>query len=482
MQAAEEAAFAGGITADALMEEAGAAIARFVDDLFPAGGTCRLFVGKGHNGGDALVAGRHLRQRGWRVEETLVFAESDCAALTRLKLRELRSVRPSAAPAGAALVFLDGILGLGATSPLRGPVAIACREINRLRLAQNAFVIAIDLPTGLHGDTGELDAEAVTAAVTIAIGYVKRGLVADGALDHVGRLAVALLPELPPPAQPSLHETMAIGPALRPLLKPRKFGAYKNQSGSVGIVAGSRGLTGAAVLCGLGALRGGAGLVHLFVPEQIYPAVAAAAPSEAMVRPVSSWSGLLETDLKITAWAVGPGLGAEGAEDICRLIEEARPPMVVDADGLNALARDIGVLDRSHGPRLLTPHPGEMKRLTGETNGTRRDQAREFVALHAGTLLLKGSRTLVAERGRALSYNTTGHPGMASGGMGDVLTGVCAALIAQGLVPYDAARLGAWLCGRAAELAIFHGGQSEHSLLAHDVAENLGAAFRDLQG
>jgi NAD(P)H-hydrate epimerase len=154
--------------------------------------------------------------------------------------------------------------------------------------------------------------------------------------------------------------------------------------------------------------------------------------------------------------------------------------MVVDADGLNILSEKISTVQRCRGSRLLTPHPGEMERLFSVKTKTRAELATKFCERFPVALLFKGSRTIVAERDQPLSFNTTGNPGMATGGMGDILTGVCAALIGQKLSPYDAARLGAWLCGRAAEIAIFNGDASEESLLPHDVLDHLGQAFRDL--
>jgi NAD(P)H-hydrate epimerase len=174
-------------------------------------------------------------------------------------------------------------------------------------------------------------------------------------------------------------------------------------------------------------------------------------------------------------------LGQANSGDILKLIERDERPMVVDADGLNILADNINTLKQCRGHRLLTPHPGELKRLFDPGRMSRAGTARNFCEQFSVTLLYKGSRTIVAERGRPLSYNTTGNPGMASGGMGDVLTGVCAGLVGQNLVLYDAARLGAWVCGRAAELAISSGRCSEQSLLATDVLNRLGGAFNDLE-
>ena len=482
MRAAEEAAFARGITAGALMEQAGAGIARALAKFFPQPGRCLIFAGKGHNAGDAFVAARWLKEAGWEIETRLLYPEEELSALTSQKLRELkaRPARQTLAPPILAphrsAILLDGLLGLGAHPPLREPIRSACREINSLGRS-GARVIAIDLPTGLDGNSGAADDDCVRADLTITVGCAKSGLVADSALDFVGRLEVVPLAELTP--DKTGEAELATPETLRRLLPRRKFSSYKNQFGRVGIVAGSRGFTGAALMCSLGALRAGAGLVEIFVPQEIYEIIASAAAPEAMVKPVKSFADLLEEPVDV--WAVGPGLGQARADEILTLLRDARPPMVIDADGLNILAEKMETLPKVKGPRLLTPHPGEMKRLFPNGKMSRAETAKKFCADYGVGLLLKGSRTVVAEAGRPLSYNTTGNPGMATGGMGDVLTGVCGALLGQKLSPYDAARLGAWVCGRAAEIAIFNGNASEESLLPCDVLAHLGAAFRELR-
>ena len=474
------------------MEQAGEGIARAVSKFFPRVGKCIVFAGKGHNAGDAFVAARWLAQAGWKIETRLVFPEKELSPLTSEKLSALREQEggrglcaPIAATPGVAAqrplphcptIILDGLLGLGAHPPLRDPILAACRKLNSLG-DEGAAVLAVDLPTGLDGDSGVADPDCVIADFTITVGCAKSGLVADAALDFVGRLEVVPLAELQP--DKSSGAELATPEALAGLLPRRKYSAYKNQFGRIGIVAGSRGFTGAAVMCSLGALRAGAGLVELFVPEEIYEIVAAAAAPEVMVKPVKSYARLLEEPIDV--WAVGPGLGKSRAHEILDLIRAAQAPMVVDADGLNILSEKMDALKKAQGPRLLTPHPGEMKRLSPNENGTRAELAKRFTDQYKVTLLLKGSRTIVAEAGRPLSYNTTGNPGMATGGMGDVLTGVCAALLGAKLLPNDAARLGAWLCGRAAELAISGGEASEESLLPRDVLDHLGRAWTDLR-
>jgi ADP-dependent NAD(P)H-hydrate dehydratase / NAD(P)H-hydrate epimerase len=483
MRAAEEAAFARGIEVEALMDEAGAGVARAVQHFFPPAGACIVYAGKGHNGGDALVAAEHLQRDGWKIDVRLPFPEDDCSELTRKKLaalRESESGRGLCAPTiavPARTIILDGLLGVGTKSLLREPIRATARELNSARLQHNAVVFAVDLPTGLTSDTGEADPDSVVADFTVAIGFAKHGLLADGAVDFVGRLVVLPLPDLE--VGGARNEVMATAPALARLVPRRKFGAYKNQFGRIGVVAGSKGFVGAAIMTATGVLRSGGGLVELFVPEDVYEIAAAAAPPEVMVKATRGYKDL--ADAKIDVWAVGPGLGKAHAARIRDLIARVEQPMVVDADGLNILAEEIDVLTRCRGPRLLTPHPGEMARLVAPGKMTRAGLARSFCEHFPVTLLLKGSRTIVAQRGQPLSFNSTGNPGMAKGGMGDVLTGVCAGLIGQGMSLYDAARVGAWLCGRSAELAIFHGGSTEQTLLPTDVLDNLGRAFTDLE-
>jgi len=485
MRDAENAAFARGISAEHLMNQAGSGFAETVQRFFPRPGYCLIFSGKGNNGGDALVAAAHLKRAGWHTDVHLSFPESECNELLRKKITEYRDTpravgaAMSAADLGgrpAPTVILDGLLGLGSKPPLRDPILAACREINRLRSHRNAFVFASDQPTGLDGDSGKTDRDCVVADFTVTIAAAKRGLLADNAINFVGRLEVVPLSDLP---LETADETVASAAALRGLLPRRQFEAHKNQFGRVGIVAGSRGFAGAATMCAWGALRGGAGLVEVFVPENIYEIVAAAAPFESMVKPVKSYRDLIEE--KIDVWGIGPGLGRDNAPEIIELMQRAENPMVVDADALNIVSTNVSILKNCRGPRLLTPHPGEMKRLAGNQNNSRTELAEKFTGEFPITLLLKGSRTIVAEKGKFISYNTTGNPGMATGGMGDVLTGVCAALLAQNLSPFDAARVGAWACGRAAEISIFNHGESQQSLLPRDVLTNLGRALGELQ-
>ena len=303
----------------------------------------------------------------------------------------------------------------------------------------------------------------MVADFTLTIGFAKHGLVADAAVNHVGRLAV--LPLEPLAQSTEGTATIATPASLARLLRHRDFDIHKGTCGRVGIIAGSMGMSGAAILCAEGALRGGAGLVTLYVPHAVHRIVAARAAPEVMVRAIDS--PLEALDAPHDVLAIGPGLGRDHAGSVRELIVRSPMPTVLDADALNILAESLDLLDRCAGLRLLTPHPGEMARLDpGARTRSRRETVEAWTARFPHTLLLKGARTVVGERGRPLSYNSTGHPGMASGGMGDVLTGLVSALIGQGLALYHAAQAGSWLTGRAAELAIFEGPESAESLRA----------------
>src|SRR6266850_464231 len=247
MRAAEESAVARGVTIETLMDQAGAGVACAVRQFFPKPARCIVFAGKGHNGGDALVAAEQLQRIGWRIDIRLPFAEEDCSELTQKKLKTLRDAATKSADTierGTHLIILDGLLGTGAKSFLREPLRTTARDINRLRREENAFVFAVDLPTGLVAD------------FTVTIGFAKHGLIVDSALNFVGRIQIVPLPGLWPEGG-APNELAASSYALSPLLPRRKFSAYKNEFGRIGVVAGSKGFVGAALMTTEGALRAG---------------------------------------------------------------------------------------------------------------------------------------------------------------------------------------------------------------------------------
>lgn len=478
MRQAEEAAFARGVRAEDLMEDAGRGIAEIVRQFHEAPGLCVVFCGKGHNAGDALVAARHLASWGWRIDIRLAFPEPTLAPLTAKKLAELPKYEPSIA-CHWSKVALDGLLGIGARGEPRGEIATSIGVINRLRQNEGVWVLAIDIPSGLDGSTGIPAATCVQADLTATIACAKDCLVADTATNVVGRLAVVELKELPAPESGSW--SISNTRALRRWLPARPFDLHKGDCGRVGIIAGSPGFTGAARLCSAAALRAGAGLVTVLAKPDCAETLAASCVPEVMVKTVESYEEV--HGLRFDSLAIGPGLGSRYASEIISIIEKANQPMVVDADALNVLSGDVTLLARCSGPRLLTPHPGEMGRLFPQEGRSRQRWLEDFLAEYPVTLLLKGARTLIGDARGARFMNTTGNPGMASGGMGDVLTGVCAALAPQlsdkNLL--QSAVLGAWLCGRSAEYAVFRGSDSSESLSASSVIEHLGMAFEGLR-
>lgn len=484
MQACEAGAMARGASPDVLMEAVGAKLAKCVTQFFPRPGLLVCYAGKGHNAGDAFVAARHLAACGWRVLVRTPHAREELAPLTREKLDVLSApvlcgpLRPPA-PLDGPLVQLDGLVGLGARGALNVALAALAREMNSLRREAGARTMAIDLPSGLDAETGQPGEACVEADFTATVGFAKTGLVADAAINHVGRLAVLAVPEFTP--QERGGDELLTAALLRGAQPPRAFDTNKGMCGRIAILAGSRGALGAAHLCAAGAVRGGGGLVFLGSVPDNYELLATTAIPEVMVRPFRQLTDVFQ--IPTDALAIGPGLGTGNEARTLRIVREASCPAVVDADALTIIAHaGLKHLQDARGPRLLTPHPGEMQRLlAGRRIKDRAAEARGFAEVHPVTLLLKGARTVIAERGRPLRFNTTGHPGMATGGMGDVLTGVCAALLGQGADTYTAASVGAWVCGRAAEIALAHGGASAESLTPSDVLCHLGRAFESLR-
>ncbi|CAN5585057.1 NAD(P)H-hydrate dehydratase [soil metagenome] len=481
MRRLEEAAFARGIRAGDLMEEAARGIAQIVRQFHPVPGQCIAYCGKGNNAGDALVALKFLKEWGWDVSVSLAFKAED---FSELPAAHYQSLQPASfggmAGRGRPLVVLDGLLGSGAKGEPRDPIAGEIAAINRLRREHAAWVLAIDLPSGLQGDTGEPASHCVEADLTATIGYAKLGLVRDTATNFVGRLALIPLEDLEQPT--AIHPgKISTSVELAPWLPPRSYDQHKGNFGRVGIIAGSPGYLGAARMCSAAAVKAGGGLVTLYVKAETQMAFATACIPEVMVKVLKNYRDILDENLDVIA--IGPGLGTDSVSEVTAIVQRAKQPMVVDADALNIVARDITLLKYCAGPRLLTPHPGEMERLLPQRSNTRREWLEDFIAKYPVTLLLKGARTVIGWPEGERYYNPTGNPGMGSGGMGDVLTGVCAALIGQlgadGMS--KAAVLGAWLCGRAAERAIFAGSESPESLCAEDIISHLGGAFSDLR-
>ena len=486
-----------GIPSLALMERAANAVVRALVDEVPDLLVQRPLVlcGKGNNGGDGLAVARLLRGAGYAPQVFLLGEPDRLSPDARVQYDRLaacggpcQSLGPSDLPmlssrlAQAGLV-VDALLGTGLSGPVRGFYAEAIEALN----ACGALVAAVDIPSGLSGDALAPTGPAVAADLTLTLALPKPILFTPEAAHCCGevRLLDIGIPE------EATRGLAAAGEVLDEAWASRRFpprGAldHKGDLGRLLIVAGSRGKSGAAVLAARGALRAGAGLVTVACPCSVQPAVAASLP-EAMTLPLPETSeGTLSMDALVpiqsafdgaSAAGLGPGLGqAAETAALCReLFRRGALPMVVDADGLNAFAGREGDLSDHAGPRIFTPHPGEMGRLVGreaaEVIGDRYALVPAKAAEWNATVLLKGFRTLVAAPGRPWRMNLSGGPHMAGPGFGDVLTGVASALLARGVDPFDAAALAAWWHGAAADLAAARLGG--YGLLASEAADAL---------
>lgn len=475
MRGIERRAMDSGMAEGELMARAGEALGNALGQAFPEVGTAVAFIGKGHNAGDALIALSVLGESfGWRVAVRAAYPVEQWAALTKAQLRGLAVVESVHAEPGL-LLLLDGLLGIGAKGAPRGTIAGLIEEMAYLRETRGAVVAAVDNPTGIDPDSGEVFPGAVIADATFMIGAAKRGLLLGTAANATGALHLVSVAGLEAEGAGEMElispQTMDFGKS------PRAFDFHKGMAGRVAIVAGSPRFTGAALLSTLGAIRGGGGLVTLHAPSAACEAIRSRLPLEAMLSPCDDPSRLLSE--KFDALVIGPGLGemeATYADRLAELIANTRVPTVIDADALNLLA-ERGL---KPGPlHLLTPHPGEFARLEPTLSEmSREDAARAFVSETEAILLLKGARSIIAKSGRPLRMNSTGTPAMSNGGQGDLLSGVIGALLAGGMQPFDAASLGAWLCGRAAEISFAGNGSP---VTASDTADDLGLALRDWQ-
>ncbi|HUB68401.1 MAG TPA: NAD(P)H-hydrate dehydratase [Candidatus Methylacidiphilales bacterium] len=493
MIAREREVFQSGLTAAALMEAAGEAMTRHLAALYPHTRNFVILVGKGNNGGDGLVVARHLAGSGRNVRVILAAPKDQLGELPGDQLNRLAALHPSVeiiswrddlAFPGSDGVVIDALLGIQARGSLREPLAGIVAKTNTARVSNFFRTAALDLPTGLaaceDGNAPEHRDAAIVADVTLAVGFAKNVLVREALAAWVGRLEVV------PWSRASAVSTprqVLVGSELAGLLPRRGALSHKGDFGRVAIIGGSPGFTGAPALCAQAALAMGAGLLSVVTRPGVQSIVAAQAPPEAMV---SGWPENSEPPAvvqKASALAVGPGLGVdEKTVEMLRAALATGHPLVIDADGLNALAQNLSLLREAKGPVLLTPHPGEMARLIGRhfDHNERESVAREFTDRHQVTLVLKGTRTLVIAPSQPLFINTTGNPGLSTGGSGDTLTGILVALVGQGLTPLDAARLGVWLHGHAADLVLEERG-CEEGLTPTMLSAKLGTALTSLR-
>lgn len=500
-----------GVPSLTLMENAGRGGVEFLESRYAplSGQRIVILCGRGNNGGDGFVVARLLRDRGVRPRVLLLSDPEGLKGDARANYEKLASSGPPEVVADSAAwqrilpeiqgatLLVDALLGTGLSKPLEGFFAEVVRDINGA--FAKARIVAIDLPSGISADGGELIGECVRAHASVTFTAPKLAHVFPPACEYVGDWVVKPIgtPEEALSGDPELQLNLTAREDLAWLKQPRPRAAHKGNFGHVLILAGSIGKTGAAAMAAKAALRSGAGLVTIATARSALPIIAALG-MEFMTEPLPEtdagtislraldYGGLDRLVEGKDVLAVGPGIGAvaETAEFVRTVVNRYNLPMVIDADGLNAFAGRIDSLHGDNRVRVLTPHPGEMARLCGKSTqevlSNRLQVAREFARERGVTLVLKGSRTLTAAPGGEIWVNPTGNPGMASGGTGDVLTGLVAGLLAQsgGRATTETVAAAVYLHGLAGDLAAQAVG--EISLVAGDVLEALPRAFRAL--
>lgn len=493
-----------GLPGVVLMENAGRGAADAIERRFAAHrpGPVLVLAGRGNNGGDGFVVARHLLNRGWQVATLVLAAAEQVTGDAAIHLQALLRGEGAVHYAGTseALVaylaerrprlLVDALLGTGLNSEVRDLIAEAIDWINGAALP----VVALDLPSGVDATSGQVLGRAVRADLTVTFAFAKVGQASGPGAGLIGELVTVDI-GIPRTLldQVSDFHLLVDADVARQLVPARPVTGHKGTFGHLLVVAGSLGKSGAAAMTAEGGLRVGAGLVTAACPASIQE-VLAIKLTEVMTVPLPDRAGVLEAAalslieglwLDKQAVALGPGLGLteDVCELVCSLVRSCPLPLVLDADGLNAIAADPSILLQQHGPpAILTPHPGEMARLIGGTvlqvEDDRVGTARAFACQYKVVLVLKGARTIIALPDGRVRINSTGNPGMASGGTGDVLTGVIGGLLAQGLGPEEAAVLGVYLHGRAGDRLRPRLGEA--GMTATDLLRELPAARNEL--
>ena len=477
-----------GIPGAVLMSNAAEHIAAAAMEYLPLGGCAAVFCGSGNNGGDGIGAAACLAEKGVPVRVFLIGDEEKLTHDSREMLRRLDSRGGSLELfsesydldeyIGGCDVIIDAIFGIGLNSDVRGDALRAVDMIN----SSPACVVAADIPSGVHADTGAVLGAAVKADITVTFTLAKAGQLVEPGCTRCGELRVCDIGIPPDVVEGAISPVFSV--AQEDVCLPRRRpDTHKGDYGRCLIVAGSIGFTGAPVLAARAASRMGAGLVYLGVPEQIY-GIMAAKLDEEMPFPlpgdghgrlsVNATDEILRRAGECDVLLLGPGLGSspEVSGLVSAAIRTVKAPIVLDADGINAIAGNAGLLSMAARPLILTPHPGEFTRLGGDlSSGDRLRTSREFALCHGCFLVLKGHRTIIAMPDGTAYVNTTGGPAMAKGGSGDVLAGMIAALVGQGLPTKDAIAAAVYLHGLAGDMCAAEFG--EYSVTAGDIVSML---------
>ena len=468
-----------GIPGRVLMENAGrGATQAFLHHIYREGpGRVGVLAGRGNNGGDGFVMARYLSQKHIDVTVFLLSASDKVGgdAAENLKLLKASNVKVVEIPDKEHFIarqshmrhipyWIDALLGTGLKSDVKGYFREIIEFVNGLKRP----VFAVDLPSGLNADTGQPCGVCIQASATATFAFAKIGHVVFPGAAYCGKVDVIDIGIPPAMAENAgIQQTLISGDRVQSLLRPRDPATHKGRTGHGLIVAGATGKTGAAAMTATSSMRAGAGLVTLGIPRTLN-AILEGQVTETMTLPLpdqdtgllleEAFDDIVDAAGSKHALAIGPGLGTASHTRnlVYRMVKEIDLPLVIDADGLNNLAGRLGCLEGRNSATILTPHPGEMARLTNTTTDRiqkdRITAARTLAEQTQTHVVLKGARTLVAAPDGNVLINTTGNPGMAAGGMGDVLTGLITGFLAQGHSAVDACTLGVYLHGLAADL------------------------------
>ena len=496
-----------GIPGMVLMENAGRGATRFLFEQFPDIENKRVGViaGRGNNGGDGYVMARYLKQKGVHVQvyllATATRVQGDAAAnlkflkpldIPLVEIPDQASFSKYKSEMAGVEVWIDAILGTGLKSDVKGFFKTVIEFINGL----NKPVFAVDVPSGLNSDTGQVCGACIRASATATFAFAKTGHIIHPGVQYTGALNIVdigIPPHIVEEAMP--RQWLLTRDRIQSCLPPRMPDAHKGTTGHLLVVAGSPGKTGAAAMTAISALRSGAGLVTLGIAETLNP-VLESQVLEAITAPLPETQpgvlgeSALDTIINLMEGkkcvTIGPGLGqAEKTKNLVQKIVKSSPiPLIVDADGLNSLAGHAQILKNAKAPVILTPHPGEMARLmdtgVGAVQQDRIKCARDFASSFNVHVILKGARTVIGHPDGRVFINPTGNAGMASGGMGDVLTGIIAGLVVQGLSPEYACRAGVYLHGAAADSLVETIGP--YGYLAGDVMKAIPGEIKKIEG
>ena len=494
-----------GIPSIVLMENAGLKVADAIEKKYGPlkGKYVYIFAGSGNNGGDGMVVARHLFNQKVKAKIFLLAEKKNIKgdAATNLAIIEKMGIpmREITSPAfmeslekelAKADIVVDALLGTGAKGAPRGLMKKVIDLINK----HSKNTVAVDIPTGVDADRGEVRGEAIKAEYTVSLAYPKRGLYLYPGMDYAGEIEIADIGIPTGLEEDKINSELLTLAGISKKLFFRKPSSHKGSFGHLLVIAGSPGMTGAASLTALSALRVGAGLVTLGIPEDLNP-ILETKLTEVMTLPLpqskdktlckEGFEKIRDFSQKCKAMAIGPGISStkQTKELISTIIDQLDIPLVIDADGINVLAGELSLLKKYKAPLIITPHPGEMSRLVGASvEEIQKDRIGFTMALArriGAIVVLKGARTVIASKEGNSWVNLTGNPGMATGGSGDILTGIIGGLLTQKLSSLEAAKTGVYLHGYAADLAAQKKG--EISLIASDILETIPEAIRRIK-